>query len=350
MARAPGGRAERYAAGVNRADGPRYPRYPLALIHPLGPLFRHLPLSLRRHLLYLRTYRRWGNFRNPRLVGEKTQWRIINDRRPILAFCQDKLAAKRYAQRELERAKLVDTVSFPSTLWVGTDVRELRAIAERLPKRWVLKPNHSSGRFRVLDSEAEPIDWDELVAAGDRWMQRDEEDRTFGHWAYSQARHLLIAEERVGSGSESPLSLCVHTNNGVTAHYFWFDRTRTPTLYACFRADGTWFRWRPDSDPTIEDPRDLPILDKHEREQLLDASHAIGAPFDKIRVDYLYDNGTLWFGELTAYQTSGLFPVSDANDRWHGEMWSLPDLTAPDPREAEWRALLEGTPKGTLQR
>ncbi len=43
-------------------NGPRVPGYPLRLIHPLGPLFKHLPLALRRHLLYLRAYKRWGNF------------------------------------------------------------------------------------------------------------------------------------------------------------------------------------------------------------------------------------------------------------------------------------------------
>ncbi|MFM8997822.1 MAG: ATP-grasp fold amidoligase family protein [Candidatus Limnocylindrus sp.] len=334
---------------MKRADGPKYPRYPIAILHPLGPIFRHLPLSLRRHLLYLRTYGRWGNFRRPRRVSEMTQWRIINDRRPILAFSQDKLAAKTYAQRELAHAKLSHLVRFPATLWVGTDVRELKEIAERLPARWVLKPNHSSGRFRVLDSSIEPLDWDDLITAGDRWMQRDEEARVFGHWAYGQARQLLIAEERVGNGSEPPLELKVHTNNGITAHYFWVDRSRPSAIYACFRADGSWFRWRPDSDPMNEDPGDLPILSQRAREELLAASHAVGAPFDKIRVDYLYDKGNIWFGELTPYQTAGLYPVSESNDLWHGESWTLPDLNAPDPREAEWRALLQGTPKGTLQ-
>lgn len=334
---------------MKRADGPIYPSFPRALIHPLGPLFRHLPLSLRRHLLYMRTYRRWGNFVRPKLMSEKTQWRVINDRRPILAFTQDKLAAKEYAQCALASANMKDLVRFPATLWVGTDIRQLQAMAHQLPGRWVLKPNHSSGRFRVLDSDAEPIDWNDLTAAGDRWMQRDEEELVFGHWAYGQARHLLIAEERVGSGGEPPLELKVHTNDGTTAHYFWVDRSRPSASYACFRADGKWYRWRSERDPMNEDPGDLPILDVSARERLLAVSRAIGAPFDKIRVDFLWEDGTLWFNELTPYQTAGLYPVSDANDRWHGEIWKLPDLSTPDPREAEWRALLEGTPKGTLQ-
>jgi hypothetical protein len=335
---------------MNLRDGPTYPRFPRALIHPLGPLFRYLPLSLRRHLLYLRTYGRWGNFARPRLMSEKMQWRVINDRRAILAFSQDKLAAKEYVRRALASAGLEDLVRIPATLWVGTDVRELQAIANRLPTGWVLKPNHSCGRFRVLDSDTERIDWEELIATGDRWLQRDEEEIVFGNWAYGQARHLLIAEERVGRSDRHPLALKVHTHSGVTAVYFWIDESQISRPYACFRADGTWFRWRSNTDPVNESLGNFLALDLDARKYLLDVSQVIGEPFDMMRVDFFWEQGTLWFNELTAYHSSGLFPISAANNIWQGEAWTLPDLSAPDPREAEWRALLQGTPKGTLQR
>jgi hypothetical protein len=282
-------------------------------------------------------------------VSEKTQWRIINDRRPILAFVQDKLAAKEYVQRVLKIHTFDLQVKIPAALWVGTDVRELRALAAQLPARWVLKPNHSSGRVRVLDSTTTPINWDELIATGDRWMQRDEEELAFGHWAYGQARHLLIAEERIGNGDAAPPGLCFKTHNGTTVQYFWMDRTRPHASWACYTPDGTWFRWRDESDPINEDPSDLPVLTTETREQLIALCEVVGAPFDNIRVDFLYDAGRIWFGELTLYQSAGLDSVSDQNDFALGASWTLPNLTAPDPRAAEWRALLQGTPKGTLQ-
>ena len=331
-------------------NGPQKPRYPLALIHPLGPLFRHLPLSLRRHLLYLRAFGTWGNFRSPKRKSEKLQWRIINDHRAIIAFSQDKLAAKEYVRTVLEQHQLEDHIKIPATLWVGTDVRELRALAAQLPARWVLKPNHSSGRIALLDSTATPINWDDLIAAGDRWIQRDEEELVFGHWAYSQARHLLIAEEWVGGEGEPPLELKAYMLRGEIMHYEWIKRAGATTSYACFRADGTWFRWRAERDQFNEDPSNRLTLTTEARERLLTLSHAISLPFDKIRVDVLDDGGALWFSELTAYESAGLYPVSDENDYFFGGLWKLPDLTAKDPREAEWRALLEGVPKGTLQR
>jgi len=85
------------------------------------------------------------------------------------------------------------------------------------------------------------------------------------------------------------------------------------------------------------------------RHLLLDAARAISAPFDEIRADFFLWEGKLWAGEITAYSASGLTRTAGDIDTRLGAAWKLPDLTALDPREAEWRALLAGTPKGTLQ-
>jgi hypothetical protein len=330
-----------------RADGPQRPRYPLALIHPLGPLFRHLPLSLRRHLLFFRAFGKWGNFRNPQTFREKAQWRTINDRRPRLAFVQDKLAVKDYARTIA--TTLNESLRVPETLWVGTDLRELQALAHKLPSRWVLKPNHSAGRYRLIDAPLSPTQWEELIHTCSQWVERDEEELAMGHWAYGQARHLLIAEERVGDGAHAPNDFKVSCFDGTPGYYFWANRSSSPTLYAFFTPDGAQFRW---GEPTeiasnaeagsMQPPQQL-------RERMLRIASSIAAPFDWIRVDFYVDGETLWFGELTLYGAGGLYVIDKENNERFGALWNLPDLTTPDPREAEWRALLAGTPKGTLQ-
>jgi hypothetical protein len=327
-------------------NGPKRPRYPLALIHPLGPLFRFLPLSLRRHLLYLRALGKWGNFRTPRLAGEKAQWRIINDRRPLLAFVEDKLASKEYVKRALAKAGLLGQIRFPKTYWVGTDLRELQSLADQLPARWVLKPNHSCGRLMSIDSNAEPLNWEAMSAISSRWLERDEEELVMGHWAYSQARHLLIAEERVGSPGIGPIELKVLSLSGEAQYFFHEDRFNYNGWYDCHYPDGTRFLWGEGDDPS----QHYPDVSDDVRVLLLEAARVISAPFDEIRADFFIWNGELWCSELAAYTTSGLSRTAGSIDEWLGSRWQLPNLTAPDPREAEWRALLQGTPKGTLQR
>ena len=327
-------------------NGPKRPRYPLALIHPLGPLFRHLPLSLRRHLLYLRALGRWGNFRSPRLAGEKAQWRILNDRRPLLAFVEDKLASKEYVKSALEKAGLLEQIRFPETYWVGTDLRELQALAHKLPARWVLKPNHSCGRVILIDSSAEPLNWEAISAISSRWLERDEEELVMGHWAYSQARHLLIAEGRVDSVGVGPIELKVLNLNGEPQYYFHEDRLNHSGLYDCYLPDGTRFLWGEGDNPS----QHYPELVDDVRRLLLHAARAISVPFDEIRTDFFLWEGRLWCSELAAYTTSGLSRTAGDIDARLGANWQLPNLVTPDPREAEWRALLEVVPKGTLQR
>ena len=326
-------------------DGPKQPRYPLALIHPLGPLFRHLPLSFRRHLLYLRALGRWGNFQSPRLAGEKAQWRIINDRRPLLAFVEDKLASKEYVKSALHKAGLLEQIRFPETYWVGTDLRELQALAHKLPARWVLKPNHSCGRIILIDSNIEAVRWDALSEISTRWLGRDEEELAMGHWAYGQARHLLIAEERVGPVDTGLTELKVVSIGGQAQYYFYGDRLNRHGYYECHFPDGTRFAWGEGDEPLQyypEIPNDL-------RQLLLEAAHAISAPFDEVRADFFLWDEKLCAGEITAYGASGLTRTAGNIDARLGAAWQLPDLKAPDPREAEWRTLLAGTPKGTLQ-
>ena len=329
-------------------SGPKHPRYPLALIHPLGPLFRHLPLSLRRHLLFLRAFGKWGNFRNPRTFREKAQWRTINDRRPRLAFAQDKLAAKEYLRTIA--STLGEPLRIPNTLWVGRDIRELEACSHRLPPRWVLKPNHSAGRYALIDSTETPVDWKRLCAFGDLWIERDEEEQVMGHWAYGQARHLLIAEERVGMGAPLPNDFKVSCFDGVPRYFFWADRSDEAARYAFFNPDGTSFIWGDPGELRSNAATSTILPTDAIRERMLRISAAAAQPFDWIRVDFYVEGNDVWFGELTLYGAGGLYLIDHANNERFGALWQLPDLKAPDPREGEWRALLEGAPKGTLQR
>jgi hypothetical protein len=331
-------------------DGPKRPRYPLTLIHPLGPLFRRLPLSLRRHLLYLRAHKRWGNFRNPRLWTEKMQWRVINDRRALLAVASDKLASKALVA---QIAKTLDLeIHIPTTLWVGTDVHELQAIANQLPSRWVLKPNSSSGRVCMIDRSIAPINWNDLVQVGTQWMSADEESDALGHWGYSQARRLLIAEERVGTGDAPPTDLRTQIFSGSAHRFDWSSGYGTLRhRVACYAADLTT---RIYSGEAVEIPMSehtlIDEMTELQRASIKTFMSAIGSGTDYLRIDGYFEGGKYWFGELTAYTEGGLGIFSNPLDAAAGDIWQLPDFSAPDPREAEWRALLEGTPMGTLQR
>lgn len=331
-------------------NGPTKPRLPLSLIHPLGPIFRHLPLSFRRHLLYLRAHKRWANFREPRLWNEKIQWRILNDRRALLAFTCDKLATRQYVAGLVAAAN--PKIEAPEIYWVGRDVRELQKLSSSLPQRWVLKPNHSSGRVAVLDSSATAVDWTRLIDAGREWMWRDEEIDVFGHWAYTRARPLLIAQERIGGGEGPPPDIRIICSRGRILLAFVTSDYQTDHFKIAFYGEdlASRIRWGHPYETSNETRSVVDDLNPETRAAIIALAKEASAPFDSIRIDGLFCNDRFHFLEFTSYPTSGLGKIGHEANVQGGADWQLPDLTATDPREQEWRALLQGTPRGTLQR
>jgi len=334
-------------------NGPKPPKFPLALIHPRGPIFRLLPVRLRRHLLFFIGHRTWGNFTLPRTWSEKLQWRVLNDLRPLLQVGADKLASKEYARSVIKEHGLTERVKIPETYWVGTDLNELRAIADQLPPRWVLKPNHTSGRFMLIDATNHPVNWEAIMKIAATWILPDEQEYMLGHELYARARHLLFAEERVGDGPQAPhdMRILAFSGEGRPTNVF--------QLQSAFRtAEGEiTHRYSKDFVRVIAHALDAPLdvrspideMPQGDRETFVTFGRLAAQPFDHVRVDLYFVRGIFWFGEMAVYPASGLSTFTAEQEAARSLAWELPDLTVPDPREGEWRALLEGVPKGTLQ-
>jgi hypothetical protein len=127
-------------------------------------------------MIFLLVYHRLPRVRNPITFHEKINWRILKDRREILAWTCDKLAMKDYVS-EAQGAK-ARGVRIPRTLWVGTDVRELANV--KLPERWVLKPNHRSGA-QIFFGHGQP-EIATLERITQSWLRPFEESRLH-EWA-----------------------------------------------------------------------------------------------------------------------------------------------------------------------
>jgi hypothetical protein len=153
----------------------------------------------------------------------------------------------------------------------------------------------------------------------------------------------------VGGGAHAPNDFKVSCFDGTPGYYFWANRSSSPTLYAFFTPDGTQFIWGEPTEIASNADAEKMQPSRNLRDRMMRVASAVAAPFDWIRVDFYVDDEMLWFGELTLYGAGGLYTVDAENNDRFGARWRLPDLNAPDLREAEWRALLQGTPKGTLQ-
>jgi hypothetical protein len=164
---------------------------------------RAIPIRKRRQLLYLRWHHQRLRLNPPRKFSEKVNWRIIQDRRPELAWTCDKLAMKQHA------AAADPGVAIPLVLWSGTDLRGLATLD--LPDRWVLKPNNRSALVHL--GRGRP-DAEYLRRKSTSWLT-DRQYLSLGEWAYSQARPLFLIEEWIGEGDEAPIDYKFFVFDGV---------------------------------------------------------------------------------------------------------------------------------------
>ncbi|HEY1969484.1 MAG TPA: ATP-grasp fold amidoligase family protein [Pseudonocardia sp.] len=267
-----------------------------------------LPLPIRRHILYTKSHRRLPNLRNPKRFSEKTNWRIVFDRRELLAWTCDK-------QRMKEMVAQISGLYIPQTLWFGTDVRELGDVD--LPDWWVLKPNHRSqaiyfGRGQAPEAAS-------LTKITRDWM-RDVQAKELGEWAYSRARPAMIAEEWIG-GHEPPEDYKFFVFNGEPL-FVQVDTTR-------FTGHRRSFYRIPDWEPVDVVhlyPPAPPVPKPAHLNEMVRIASGVGSPFDFMRVD-LYDTERhgVTFGETSPYPEGGLGPFQPAAfDIELGRAWTLP--------------------------
>jgi hypothetical protein len=271
----------------------------------------HVPLALRRNALYLRRTKRLIP-RTPQSFLEKIQWRILHDRRDIIAHGGDKLAMK--AQAERSNAGVI----IPETIWHGEDLASI--YDKDWGCDWVLKPITGSGfvAFGSGSMQESGIHLEEIKT----WRHEDMH-RVFGEWAYGQAAPGYLLEQKIDTpNGQSPNDYRFFVFDGQVK-LVQIDTPRFSRVQRRFYTPD----WTPldvrqghtDLAPAIPAPSSLQTMRA--------AASAIGREYDFIRVD-LYDvEGRIYFGEITPYPAGGVAPFSDREfDLWLGGQWTLPAL------------------------
>lgn len=282
------------------------------LLKKLLPLF---PLGLRRNLLFL--WRQGGLLHaKPRTFSEKVQWRILHDRRKLIATGGDKLSMKLHA--ESTGAQVI----IPETLWSGEDLESIYDLDWNC--RWVLKPIAGSGYalFGSGSLSSSNVNLKEIA----EW-RHDDSYRVYGEWAYGQARKGYLLERRI------------ETETGASPNdirFFVFDgkvriiQVDSPRVHDVRRRFYT-STWEPlpyrQAGKELAEVQPAPEL----LQEMIVAAEKIGRAYDFIRVDLYEALGKLYFGEITPYPTGGLGKYDDkAFDLLLGNYWKLPASAPTD--------------------
>lgn len=282
-------------------------------MHPLlQPIFwrafQALPVEQRRRILY----KKWIGHplpKEPTTFTEKIQWRIIRDRRELIARGGDKISMKNHAHTA------DPSIAIPRTLWFGED---LTTVYDRhWGTDWVLKPTTGSGHAAFGSGSLKDAGIDITDVTG--WNE-DTLAKVHGEWAYSQARPGYLIEERIPTANgESPHDIRFFVFDGKV-QVIQVDSPRSQQVHRRFYTP----EWVPldvnQGGKILAEPQPAPET----LALMLDHAARIGADFDFIRVDLYEALGKVWFGEITPYPTGGLDPFTDpAFDALLGSYWDL---------------------------
>ncbi len=263
----------------------------------------------------MRRYRRkFGvlpNVLRPSTFNEKVIWRMIFDRREILARLQDK-----YALRAYVKARLGEDI-LPKLYWVTTDPTDI-PIAD-LPPRFVVKPTHGSGWVYLVPNKTD-LDVADLEAVCRGWLAQNYYDLE-QEWAYKHIVPRLVVEQFIDDRTgRYPTDYKIYVFHGH-AHLIQIDTARFEDhrrdIY-----DPTWTRLAAtseykDADRLLPRPKHLP--------EMIAYAEALAGGLDFIRVDFYDTHERLYLGEATTTPGGGMNlwrPVEFA--RHMGGLWKLP--------------------------
>lgn len=276
-------------------------------------LRRVLPARWYLSLRYRIIFGRFPDWRNPKTFTEKLQWLKLYGRRPEYTVMVDKLAAKDYVRGIVGDKYIVPTYA----VWERSGDVDVSG----LPEKFILKTNHASGEvvicrdrnhFNLADAQGRLA----VMLGDDYWRMgmeiayRDIPRRIFAEelLEHENGAELLDYKFFCFGGEVKFLKVNFGKDVDFRANYYDLD----------FRLLPFGERWpAPDPSRNFTAPENFG--------EMVDVAKRLSSGLPFARIDLYNVDGSIYFGEITLYPTSGFGPFdSEEWDLRLGEMIELP--------------------------
>ena len=275
-----------------------------------------VPDALMIRLQYRLSMGHWPNLRSPERFTEKLQWYKLHWRDPLMAQCVDKHEVRDYV-RSCGLGHLLNECYGVFSSAEGVDF-------SALPERFVLIDTLGGGSNEIIFVQKSACDEAAVRKRLASWVKRSPTAKNCGReWVYEGRPHRILAERWLDADE-----------GGLTEYKLFCFGGKTGFLYV---QDGRIIGKSVRTSIFWPDGRQLPVrlkrLPKSRQgsipsdllAELVRYAEALAAPFPQVRVDFLYSQGRIVFGELTFFEGSGYNRFEpDAFDFEAGRMFVLP--------------------------
>ncbi|MFA5576792.1 MAG: ATP-grasp fold amidoligase family protein [Tissierellaceae bacterium] len=249
------------------------------------------------------------NLENPIYFNDKLQWLKLNWYDPVATKCADK-----YEVREIIKEKIGEEY-LNELLAVYDSVDEIDI--DKLPDKFVLKANHSSGQNLIV-ADKNKVNWEDEFKNMRRWLKTNYY-WSKREWVYKDIKPRIIAEkyiEDLATGKEDVYKI-FYFHGKPKFLYVENDMKMLSDFY-----DINWNKLNVTqhykSSKTIrEKPKDIDMC--------FELGRKLAEAFPHARIDFYIIKGRILFSEVTFFNWSGL---SKFNPEEYDELFgSYLDLT-----------------------
>ena len=262
-------------------------------------------LWVRHPKMVLYFIRRTGAYPNmfcPRTVNDKFLWRKLFDHDPRFVILSDKLACKDWV------AARVPALNIAPVRWIGTSAASIPP--ELLGKAVLLKANHGSETNLFLSENT--FSEKKIDATIHDWLTYDH-GKDHREWAYAHVERKAFIEDEIKpeTGELEEVKVFTHGRDVVRLHHIG-DRFGDKWANAWdISADGELFI---SPEPASIAPAKEDMALPNSIHDAIQIAKVLGADFDQMRVDFIFDGKAWWLGELTVYNEAGYVYLPSAND------------------------------------
>ena len=246
---------------------------------------------------------------SPKTYNEKLQWLKLYDRKEIYTTMVDKYKVKDYV------ASIIGDEYLIPTLGVYNSYDEIDF--SKLPERFVLKPNHTSGNVYIC-SDKNKINHKQLRKMCKKWLKRNYYS-IHREWPYKNVERKLVIEEYMEDDNDKELR---------DYKFFCFDGKVKYLFVATNRqGDGdTYFDFFDEKynhlNITNGHPNAPEVPHKpHNYKKMVELANKLSKNIPHVRVDFYEVNNKIYFGEMTFYHWSGYVPFEP--NEWDYEFGKL---------------------------
>jgi len=264
-------------------------------------------------IIYKEKYGKKLNLKNPTLFCEKLQWYKLYYRDPLFTLMADKYRNRLYIKKVTGKDYSVPLLG----VWRKAEDIDFNT----LPDKFVLKTNHDSHPFIVLDKnlvDLEDIRHRLYVKLNiSKYLSSRE-------WGYKNIKRCIIAEELLGDGKTELLDYKFFCFKGEVKYFDVFTES-TDGKHGKINFFDMNFNRLPIKHRIIN-VGDKPIEMPKNFEEMVSLAKQLSKDIPFVRVDMFNVEGKIYIGELTFYPGAGI-PLYEPREAQEmiGSWFELPE-------------------------